>query len=54
VIGKEGSVYSINIVEDQLINYLVNQCRHIPDVVQLGFKLATRYKLPGVDGMFVE
>lgn len=54
VIGKEGVVYSINVVEEMLVNHILNQCRHIPDVMQLAFKLASRYKLPGVDNMFVD
>ena len=54
VVGKEGVIYSINVDETQLVNYILQQCRHIPDVVQLAFKLASRYKLPGVDNMFVE
>lgn len=36
------------------MSYLINTCRHIPDVIQLGFKLASRYKLPGADNMFVD
>lgn len=54
VIGKEGVVYSINVNEDQLVQYIMNQCRHIPDVMQLAFKLASRYRLPGVENMFVD
>jgi clathrin heavy chain len=54
VIGKEGVVYSINVDEAQLVPHLLNTCRHIPDVVQVAFKLASRYKLPGVDGMFMD
>jgi clathrin heavy chain len=34
--------------------YILNSCCHIPDVVQLAFQLAVRYKLPGVDNMFVD
>lgn len=54
MIGKEGIVYSINVDESQLVPHILNNCRHIPDVVQTVFRLASRYKLPGVDGMFVE
>lgn len=54
MIGKEGIVYSINVDENQLVPHILNNCRHIPDVVQTVFRLASRYKLPGVDGMFVE
>ena len=54
MIGKDGGVYAINVVEEQLVNYIMNSCRHIPDVMQLAFRLASRYKLPGVDNMFVD
>ena len=32
----------------------MNNCRHIPDIVSVGFKLAGRYRLPGADNMFME
>ncbi|CAK75677.1 unnamed protein product (macronuclear) [Paramecium tetraurelia] len=54
IIGKEGIVYTISVNDDQLVSYLINTCRHIPEVIQLGFRLASRYKLPGADNMFVD
>jgi len=29
-------------------------CTHIPDNINLAFKLATRYSLPGADNLFVD
>lgn len=54
VIGKEGIIYTIAVNEDQLVPYLINSCRHIPDIIQLGFKIASRYRLPGAENMFID
>ncbi|EGR33608.1 clathrin heavy chain, putative [Ichthyophthirius multifiliis] len=53
-ISRNGSVQLIQIDQNSFLNYLMNNCQQIPNVVQLAFKLAGRYRLPGVDGMFTE
>lgn len=51
-ITKNGSLYGGLIDENNLVNHLLNNCKHIPNIQQLAFSLAGRYNLPGVDGMF--
>jgi clathrin heavy chain len=33
IIGKEGIVYTISVNDEQLVQYLINTCRHIPEVI---------------------
>ena len=53
IISKDGTILSLSVDETQLAGYMLTNCRHIPDVVQLVFKLAARYRLPGVENMFL-
>ena len=53
VISKDGTIVSIAVDEQNIANYMLTNCRQIPDIVQLVFKLAGRYKLPGVENMFI-
>lgn len=50
---KTGSLYGGLIDENNLVNHLLNNCKHIPNVQALAFSLAGRYNLPGVDNMFI-
>lgn len=53
-INKNGQVLLSRIDENQMIPYLVSNCQFIPEITQLAFKLAARYKLSGADNMFIE
>lgn len=54
VIAKNGNVILANVDPQALVPYMLQNCQYIPDIVQLGFLLAGRYHLPGLDNMFVE
>jgi clathrin heavy chain len=43
VIAKNGNVILIRVNPESLVPYILNNCKYIPDVVQLGFKLAARF-----------
>jgi clathrin heavy chain len=51
-ITKTGSLHAGIVEEGTLLNYLLNNCRHIANIQQLAYNLACRYNLSGVDGMF--
>ena len=53
LINKAGALISINIDENNLVSYIMNNCSHI-DGKSVGIQLAQKYGLPGADGMFVE
>lgn len=52
-ITKSGSLIGGVVDENMLLPALLN-AKHIPNVKQLAFQIAGRYKLPGVDNMFIE
>lgn len=52
-VNKNGQILSLNVDETNLIPFLINQCRNIPDNVGLAFKLAQRFHLKGADDLFV-
>lgn len=52
-ITKSGSLIGGMIDESMLLPSILN-CKNIPDVKTLAFSIAGRYKLPGVDNMFIE
>jgi clathrin heavy chain len=52
-ITKSGSLIGGMVDEANLLPSLLN-CKHIPNIKQLAFAIAGRYKLPGVDNMFIE
>lgn len=43
-INKNGQVLLSRIDENQMIPYLVSNCQFIPEIMQLAFKLAARYR----------
>jgi len=51
-INRNGQMLAINVDENNLIPYIMNQCGHIADNVGLAFKLAQRHSLPGADDLF--
>lgn len=53
LINKAGALISINIDENNLVSYIMNNCSQI-DGKSVGIQLAQKYGLPGADGMFVE
>lgn len=53
VINKAGSIYAINVEENNLIPY-INSAGHITDNKSLSFKLAQRFHLSGADEIFVQ
>lgn len=53
-INKQGNLISISVDENNLLGYMMQNCQNIQNVSQLAFTLASRYKLPGANGMFVE
>jgi clathrin heavy chain len=52
-ITKSGSLIGGVVDESMLLPTIMN-AKHIPNVKQLAFQIAGRYKLPGVDNMFIE
>lgn len=52
-INKAGAVISNDIDASTYIQHIIRST-HIPDSATLGFKLAVRFKLPGVESMLVE
>jgi hypothetical protein len=52
-INKQGSVFSINIDENNLVPFIMNQAKHIPNNQQFAFKLAQKHSLKGADDLFV-
>ncbi len=53
LINKAGALISINIDENNLVSYIMNNCSQI-DGKSVRIQLAQKYGLPGADGMFVE
>ena len=53
-INKSGSLFQIQVDENNLVNYIMNNCSHIPDFRNVGINLSARYGLPGADGVFQE
>lgn len=51
-INRNGQMLAINVDQNAVISYIMNQCKHIPDNVGVAFKLATRHSLPGADDLF--
>jgi clathrin heavy chain len=54
LVNKSGSLMSLNIDESALIGFIMNNCGHITDSKGIASLLASRYGLPGADGMFLE
>jgi len=52
-INKAGQVTAINVDEQNLVSYVMN-AQHIPDSRNVAFKLASRFKLPGADEIFLQ
>eukprot|EP00742_Colponemidia_sp_Colp-10_P000714 GILJ01000776.1.p1 GENE.GILJ01000776.1~~GILJ01000776.1.p1 ORF type:complete len:1719 (+),score=373.80 GILJ01000776.1:96-5252(+) len=53
-VNRKGQVLGISIDENNLIPFIQNQLRHIPDNMGLALKLATRYGFGGADDLFVQ
>ena len=51
-INRNGQMLAINVDENNLISYIMNNCGHVPDNVGVAFKLAQRHSLPGADQLF--
>lgn len=52
-LNKNGQLYGGLIDENGLIPHLIANCKHLPNIQQLVFSLASRYSLPGVDNLFL-
>mmetsp|Transcript_15628 Transcript_15628/g.21170 ORF Transcript_15628/g.21170 Transcript_15628/m.21170 type:complete len:228 (+) Transcript_15628:361-1044(+) len=53
LINKAGQVSAINVDEQNLVSYIMN-AQHIQDNRNVAFKLASRFKLPGADEIFMQ
>ena len=53
-VNKGGSLLAVQIDAQNLVSYIMNSCSHIPDNRNVGIQLASRYGLPGADGLFLE
>ena len=51
--SKTGSLFGGLIDENALLPHLMQNCKHLPNIQQLVFSLASRYSLPGVDNIFI-
>ena len=54
VINKKGSVIGLKCDQNTLVPHIINQCKHIPNNVQVAIKLAAHYKLPGTEKLLEE
>jgi clathrin heavy chain len=54
LVNKSGSLLAVSIDPQNLVSYIMNQCTFIPDNRNVGIQLASRYGLPGADGLFLE
>jgi len=43
VISRSGNVILNRVDDANLINFIINNCKHIPDNVNLAFRLASKY-----------
>lgn len=43
---------AVNVDAANLVSYIMNACKHIPDNVGVAFRLAQRHSLPGADDLF--
>ena len=53
-VNRRGQVIGISIEEGNLVNFIMNNCRHIPDSMTVGFSLAQRFNLPGANDLFMQ
>ena len=53
-VNRRGQVLGISIEEENIVSFIMNNCRHIPDSMSVGFSLAQRYNLPGANELFVQ
>lgn len=51
-INRNGQMIAVNVDAANLVSYIMNQCKHIPDNVGVAFRLAQRHSLPGADELF--
>lgn len=51
-INRNGQILAINADENNLVNFVINNCKHIQDNVGLAFKMAQKFALPGADQLF--
>lgn len=52
-LNKNGSLFGGLIDENSLLPHLMTNCKHLPNIQQLVFSLASKYSLPGVDNIFL-
>lgn len=52
-LNKNGSLFGGLIDENALLPHLMTNCKHLPNIQQLVFSLASKYSLPGVDNIFL-
>ena len=52
-LNKNGSLFGGLIDENALLPHLMTNCKHLPNIQQLVFSLASKYSLPGVDNVFL-
>lgn len=53
-VNRRGQVIGISIEEANLIPFINNMCRHIPDATSVSFRIAQRYKLGGAEELFIQ
>ena len=53
-VNRRGQVIGISIEESNIVSFIMNNCRHIPDSMTVGFSLAQRFNLPGANDLFVQ
>ena len=54
VINKKGSVIGLSCDPNALVPHIMNQCKHIPNNVQVAIRLAANCKLPGTEKLLEE
>ena len=53
-VNRRGHVIGISVNAENIVGFIMNVCRHIPDAPNVGFKLAQKYSLPGADELFTQ
>jgi clathrin heavy chain len=53
-VNRRGQVLGISLEEGNIVSFIMNNCRHIPDAITVGFSLAQRFNLPGANELFVQ
>jgi clathrin heavy chain len=52
-INKRGKLLGVDIDRNNLIPFVMNFCKSVPNIMEVVFRMASRYGLPGAENIFV-